>query len=109
MSKQGFKKQNIRVKYETKRKSLRWIKRKNFNKKQRFLKLIKHVERKKRGVVNFEAPSDFSFINNTEEVVKYFNQIKEYVDDNQPVNIDISKITNLSPDIRLPAKVKLII
>ena len=99
MNNQSRGKQNIRVRYEAKRKTLKWRNRKIHNKKERLIQLNKYIERVKKGVINLEAPSDFSFINNTEEVVKYFNQIKEYIDANQPVNIDISKITNLSPDI----------
>jgi|GEM_PF-1756930 len=99
MSRQNRKKQLIRSKYQEKRLTPAWKNRKIQNKKLRLSQFYKHVERINKGIVNFQAPPNFSFINNTEEIVKYFNQIKKYVDENQPVNIDISKITTLSPDI----------
>lgn len=99
MNKQNRKKQLIRSKYQEKRLTAKWKNRKIQNKKHRLSQFYKHVERINKGTVNFQAPPNFSFINNTEEIVKYFNQIKKYVDENQPVNIDISKITTLSPDI----------
>lgn len=99
MKNQSKKKQIIRVKYQAKRKESKWICRKIHNKNQRRNQINKNIERINKGIVNLEAPSNFSFISNTDEIVKYFNSIKEYVDSNQPVNIDISKISNLSPDI----------
>lgn len=99
MNKQYIQRQIIRVKYEAKRRTKKWKKRKAYNKKQRRFQILKHIERINKGIINLEAPSNFSFIDNTDEVVKYFNTVKDNVEANQPVNIDISKITNLSPDI----------
>lgn len=99
MNKQSLNKQIIRSRYEAKRKDLGWINRKIFNKKQRLIQIINHIQRIKKGFVKLEAPQNFSFISNTDEIVNFFNSIKEHVDNDQPVNIDVSKITTLSPDI----------
>lgn len=99
MNKQSIQRQTIRAKYEAKRRTKQWKKRKINNKRQRRFQIQKHIEIVNKGIVNLEAPNNFSFIDNTDDVVKYFNLIKENVDSNQPVCIDISKITNLSTDI----------
>lgn len=99
MNRQSFQRQIIRAKYEAKRRTKKWKKRKAYNKLQRRLQIHKYIERVNKGVINLEAPPNFSFIDNSEEVVKYFNMVKDNVESDQPVRIDISKITNLSPDI----------
>jgi len=99
MNEQCTQKHIIRAKYEAKRRTKKWKKRKSNNKKQRRLQIHKHIERINKGIINLEAPQNFSFLDNTDEVVKYFNIVKDNVDSNQPVRIDISKIKNLSPDI----------
>jgi hypothetical protein len=92
-------KQKLRTIYQAKRKTKSWIKKKLNSKKNRQTQINNQIAKIKKGIINFEAPIDFSFLNNTNEIVNYFNQIKNYVYENQPVNIDISNITNLSPDI----------
>ncbi len=99
MNRQSFQRQTIRAKYESKRRTKKWKKRKAYNKFQRRLQIYKHIERINKGIINLEAPQNFSFIDNSDEVVKYFNLVKENVESDQPIKIDISKITNLSPDI----------
>lgn len=99
MNKQSTHIQLIRAQYENKRRTKKWKKIKIHNKNLRKLQIQKQVERLRKGIVNLEAPTNFSFIENSDEVVKYFNMVKENVDSNQPVRIDISNITNLSPDI----------
>ncbi|WP_212898063.1 hypothetical protein [Capnocytophaga cynodegmi] len=91
--------QFIRAKYQEKRSKKKWINRKRNNSIQRFNQLCKERQWFEKGTINCVAPADFSFVNNTEEVVKYFNQIRKHIDNDQPVKIDISNITNLSPDI----------
>lgn len=99
MTKQSIQKQIIRARYEAKRRTINWKKRKIFSKLQRRLRIHKHIERINKEIVNLEAPKIFSFIDNADEVVRYFNLVKDNVHLNQPVRIDISKITHLSPDI----------
>lgn len=89
----------IRDRYESKRRTLNWKKRKIHNKKIRLIEFYKQLVRSKKGVKNHPAPSDFSLINNTNEVISYFNEIIKFVQDGQPVNIDTSKITSISPDV----------
>lgn len=99
MNRQSTQKQIIRAKYEAKRRTKTWKKKKAYNKLQRRLQIQRQIERINKGIINLEAPPNFSFIDNSDEVVKYFNIVKDYVESDQPVCIDISKITNLSPDI----------
>jgi glycerol-3-phosphate cytidylyltransferase-like family protein len=96
---QSIQRQIIRAKYEAKRRTKKWKKRKAYNKLQRRLQILKHIKIINKGFINLEAPSNFSFIDNSDEVVQYFNMVKDNVESDQPVSIDISKITNLSPDI----------
>jgi len=99
MKNKSIQRQYIRAKYQFKRRTKKWKKRKAYNKLLRRLQIHKHIERNNKGIVNLEAPTNFSFVDNSEEVVKYFNRVKENVESDQPVSIDISKITHLSPDI----------
>ncbi len=99
MNRQSFQRQTIRAKYEAKRRTKKWKKRKAYSKLQRRLQIHRHIERVNKGIINLEAPPNFSFIDNSDEVIKYFNMVKDNVESDQPVRIDISKITNLSPDI----------
>ena len=99
MNRQSIQRQIIRAKYEAKRRTKKWKKRKASKKLQRRVHIHKQIKRINKGIINLETPPNFSFIDNSDEVVKYFNIVKNNVESDQPVRIDISKITNLSPDI----------
>ena len=45
-----------------------------------------------------DAPHNFSFIDNTDEVLSYFNKCKKLLHSNEKVECNISKITSLSAD-----------
>lgn len=90
--------QTIRANYQAKRKSEKWIKRKGLHKKERLFEIQRYYDKIKKGVKNLKAPKNFSFVDNPQNVLIYFNQITEFVCDNQPVNIDIREIENLTPD-----------
>lgn len=45
-----------------------------------------------------KAPSNFSFIENTNEVLSFLDQIRDYIYKRKPVLIDLAEITNLSND-----------
>jgi hypothetical protein len=55
-----------------------------------------------------EAPVNFSFINNTEEVLDYFKKAAKNIADRKQVSFDLQNIENLTPDTiaLLIAKVK---
>lgn len=44
------------------------------------------------------APSNFSFVDNTNEMIGYINSCKDALHKNKKIKIDISKIEHLSPD-----------
>ena len=63
------------------------------NRSKKFIKntnSIKHEE--------FKAPSDFSLLNNTEEVLMNFEKAKKALQNNVPVFFDISDIENIGPE-----------
>ena len=90
--------QTLRKKYQAKRKTKKWIKRKTLHKRERLFEIQRYYDRIKKGVLNHKAPKDFSFVDNPQNVLSYFNQITDFVCDNQPVNIDIREIETLTPD-----------
>lgn len=98
MSKDNKILQNIRRKYEDKRRTKKWKKQKIRNKFIRRLGILKQLEFSKKPVINHSSPDNFSFVNNTNEVLTYFNDVKGFIEENKSVNIDISKITDLTPD-----------
>lgn len=48
--------------------------------------------------MNYVAPEKFSFINNTNEVLTYFNDVRNFIKQKKSVFLDISGITELTPD-----------
>lgn len=98
MSKNTKKHHSSREKYQQKRKSNNWKKHKSNNIQLRYNALIKQIENSKKEVINYVAPEKFSFINNTNEVLTYFNDIRDFIKQKQSVFLDISSITELTPD-----------
>ncbi|MEI6766360.1 MAG: hypothetical protein WCM76_12015 [Bacteroidota bacterium] len=47
---------------------------------------------------NLPSPPNFSFINNTENILDYFNLAEKTIKDRKQVIFDISEITDLTPD-----------
>ena len=88
----------IRDKYQKKRRTKNWKKNKLNNIKLRKLGIIKQIENSKKSVLDYSAPQKFSFINNTNEVLTYFNDIRDFISKEQSVKLDISEITELTPD-----------
>lgn len=90
--------QYIRKRYQEKRKTKKWKKRK----KENLFKLRNQIQgynsAKRKKLINYPAPNDFSLINNTDEVIKYFNDIRSFINKKSPVFLDISEITSLTPD-----------
>ncbi len=80
-------------------------KKKHFNIKSRSKdsSANKQVSKTKKKQSTFESvvfPQDFnfSFVNNTEKMLKYFGEAKEHFNKKQNVNFDLSKITRVTPD-----------
>lgn len=90
--------QRSRARYQYKRSTQKWKKRKKRIKTLRLLAIFVRRKFAKKIYHNCESPEDFSFINNTNDVLSYFNWVTEFIHKKQSVNLDISKITNLTPD-----------
>lgn len=93
-----YKIQKIRSRYQEKRRSKKWKNRKKQNLLINKNKVQNLNNAKQRKLINYPAPDDFSLINNTDEVVKYFYDIRKFISKKSPVFLDISEITNLTPD-----------
>ena len=90
--------QRIRTKYQIKRRKNSWLLQKIINRAKRLRSIIRQYEYERRPVINHPSPEKFSFLNNTNEVLSYFGDIKEFITQKKSVKIDISKITVLTPD-----------
>ncbi|MEY4046889.1 MAG: hypothetical protein RL284_440 [Bacteroidota bacterium] len=99
MGNQSLKQQLIRAKYSLKRKKSDWEERKKLHIYQRLIYISRIRDRQKKKEIDIVAPSNFSFVSNTEEVLWFFNLIKIQLENGYPVKIDISKITNLTSDV----------
>lgn len=55
-------------------------------------------EKKREKYEVLQAPADFSIINNTEEIVKYFESARDLLRRGHNVDFDLSKIQNFTPD-----------
>lgn len=90
--------QRIRIKYQAKRQSAKWKDRK---KRRRFIvetiKIRKRKQAKKKSV-RLSSPTNFSLIQNTDEVLGYFELAKKYLNSNENVTLDISNVANLTPE-----------
>ncbi|KIC89141.1 hypothetical protein [Flavihumibacter sp. ZG627] len=87
-----------RNKYQNKRQTYKWKKRKKnnllFRKEARILAKTQFTKE----FVNLPAPKDYSFIRNTNEVLKYFDDAKQVFKKGGNVRFDISEIEKLTPD-----------
>lgn len=88
----------IRNTYQLKRKTKKWKDKKKKAKQRRRHKIIDHPERKQKGYLKITTPENFSFIDNTNEVLEYFEKCKKYLDEGINVDFDISAIKKLTPD-----------
>lgn len=88
----------IRKKYQEKRQKVKW-KTKKENKKQK-KKYYDFVVKKHTAAefIQLKAPDNFSFINNTNEVLNYFSKAKKIFQGRENVDFDISDVSNLTSD-----------
>ena len=91
--------QKIRQRYQEKRMSKNWKKRKINNKILRRKGIIQQRYYSEKQYIDYEAPPKFSFVNNTDEVLKYFNDISDLILKKQSVNLNIEDIGELTPDV----------
>lgn len=89
----------VRSRYQTKRFAKSWKKRKTLSKLLRRQGIIQQRYYAQKDYINYEAPLRFSFVDNTEEVLKYFNDVSQFISRNQSVTIDIKDIKELTPDV----------
>lgn len=86
-----------RAKYEAKRHTKRWKNRKkNAKLRSTSIKIKKRRQRRKIPVV-ISAPENFSLIEKTDEVLKYFKESNDILKRGDNVKLDISKVKNLTP------------
>ena len=90
--------QEIRAKCELKRRKKSWKNRKAINKKNRRKSILKYVEELKKPTINHDAPINFSFVHNPDEVLNYLSEAKAYLKAKNKVGFNISKIEILTPD-----------
>lgn len=88
----------IRSIYQAKRRTQKWkIRKRNalLKRNEEFVATQKYI---KKPFLSHKAPLNMSFIDNTDEVLEYFNQAKSFFQNKEKVEFDIKDITNLTPD-----------
>ncbi len=91
--------QQIRTKYSLKRRSKKFKKRRrNHTNVISTAQKEKYRRKKYRTEETLVAPENFSFIENTNEVLKYFNNAFDLVKKKSKIYYDVSAIKNLTPD-----------
>ena len=90
-------KQEIRGKYQSKRRSKKWKKRKKEN-KNRKVQGINTNSLESKPTSDHKAPKIFSFINNTEEVLEYFISAEKLFKKKIKLNLNIDEIEVLTSD-----------
>jgi len=88
----------IRKRYQEKRQKSKWKNRKRNKKLSRQWHNSIIAKHKKAPYIDHKAPENFSFINNTDEVLEYFNKAKTIFHNKENVNFDISDVTQMTPD-----------
>lgn len=91
-----------RVRYQAKRQTEKWKRRKKMRHAIFQQRKIKKGRQLKKLQTELKSPEDFSIINNTEEVLAYFNNVKAHFKRDENVTFDISEVKKLSsPTIAL--------
>lgn len=88
----------IRSRYQKKRQTKKWrLKKKRalLNKNSKITAYKNYVAKP---YTEHSAPLNMSFIDNTDEVLAYFNEAKELFNKKEKIDFDIKNITHLSPD-----------
>ncbi|MGN6212239.1 hypothetical protein [Parafilimonas sp.] len=87
-----------RSNYELKRRSKQWKRKKAYRKWLRKNFIYNTFQQQSKEFENHPAPENYSFIQNTNAVLKYFDEAIKMFEVKKNINFDISKIKNLTPD-----------
>lgn len=88
----------MRSVYQSKRQTKKW-KRRKYNAKLQRTNKIRSIQRyKTKPYENYPAPSNFSFIDNTDEVLDYLNKCHDAFKSKDKVNFNIEDLEILTPD-----------
>ena len=88
----------IRIRYQAKRHTKKWKRRKNNKKHQTHEAAIVTHNRIIKPYTNHPAPLNFSFVRNTNEVLKYFVEAEKLFKKKYKLNLNIDDIDVLTPD-----------
>lgn len=97
-SQQSYKSQKIRTRYEDKRRTRKWKRKKHFAKINRHIEKIAKEKYFHKPFTKHTAPQNMSLIDNTDEVLNYFNNAHKLFKQKEKVEFDIEEISNLTPD-----------
>jgi len=89
---------NIRTVYQAKRQTKNWKRRKRNAKLQRANKIDGIRRYQAKPYVDYPAPRNFSFVDNTDEVLDYFDTCKKAFKKHEKVNFNIEELEILTPD-----------
>lgn len=87
-----------RTLYQLKRKKQKWILRKAVHYLKRTAFVNWYEKQRKKPYETLVAPINYSFIENTSEVLGYFKSANKLFSEGHNVNFDIANIENLTPD-----------
>jgi len=90
--------QRMRSRYQEKRLSDEWKERKKRKRLFKEGKKIKQRKQKRKPHLVLSAPKNFSLIQNTEEVLAYFDLAKKHTHADDNITFDISDVENLTPE-----------
>ncbi len=88
----------IRKRYQEKRHKAKWKNRKKNKGVEKHRHIVAVRKHQEAPYIDHKAPDNFSFINNTNEVLKYFNDAKKIFYKKENVNFDISDVSQMTPD-----------
>lgn len=88
----------IRTRYQAKRRTEEWKKRKRNKKEEKIREQIAIQKHREAPYIKITAPKDFSFINNTDEVLNYFESAREIYWSKKNVDYDVLDIEKITPD-----------
>lgn len=86
-----------RARYNSKRRSKKWKKCKKNNKISIQTEKIKKKRQARKAPKVFEAPKNFSLIDNTDEVLDYFNEAEKLLSSGENLILDISEVEVFTP------------
>jgi hypothetical protein len=90
--------QRMRARYEARRRSPIWKKRRKQHKWNANLKRIKRRKQAISPVIQLEAPKDFSLVQNTNAVLEYLVDARKRLRQDEKVMLDVSKVEALTPE-----------